>query len=219
MQRRAFSLRLTGLAGAAALASLGLPRAALAQGGEPVAGRDYTKLDKPAPTTTRPGHVEVVEFFWYACPHCFAFEPTLEPWAAKLPADVNFHRVPVAFDALKEVHQQIYYTWEALGLVDQMHAKTFARFHVQHKPINREEDMLEFARESGLDVAKVKAAWESFGVQTRMHQAKQLSDDYQVDGVPELGIAGRFTTSPSMGGPITALATTDALVNVVRKGG
>ena len=77
MQRRAFSLRLTGLAGAAALASLGLPRGALAQGG-PVAGRDYTKLDNPAPTTTRPGHVEVVEFFWYACPHCFAFEPTLE---------------------------------------------------------------------------------------------------------------------------------------------
>ena len=218
MKRRAFSLHLTGLAGAAALAGLARPGLALAQGRAPVAGKDYAQLRTPVPVT-RDGKVEVVEFFWYACPHCFAFEPTLEPWVARLPADVRFRRVPVAFDALKEVHQQIYYTWEVLGLVGQMHKKTFDRFHVQRKPINREQDMLDFARESGLDVAKVKSAWESFSVHTRMREATQLADDYQIDGVPELGIAGRFTTSPADGGPAAALATTDYLVELVRKGG
>ena len=159
----------------------------------------------------------MIEFFWYGCPHCFAFEPTIEPWIAKLPADVHFRRVPVQFDALKEIHQQIFYTWEALGLVDAMHTKTFNRFHVQHKPINREEDMLAFAQESGLDVTKVKQAWESFSVRTKMAQAKDLADSYAVDGVPMIGIHGRYTTAPSMGGMKECLATTDYLVNTLRK--
>lgn len=218
MNRREFSLQLAGIAGAAALSGLGIPSLALAQG-SPVEGKDFRKLKTPL-QVAKTGKVEVVEFFWYGCPHCFAFEPLIEPWIAKLPADVHFRRVPVAFDALKEIHQQIYYTWEALGLVDAMHSKTFNRFHVAHKPINRESDMLEFAQENGLDVAKVKSAWDSFGVQTRMHQAKQLSEDYQIDGVPEIGIQGRFATAPSMAnGQTQALQVADYLINVVRKGG
>jgi thiol:disulfide interchange protein DsbA len=220
MKRREFSLQLVGIAGAAALSGLGigLPGVALAQGG-PAEGKDYQKLQTPV-QIPKTGKIEVVEFFWYACPHCYAFEPMLEPWASNLQADTHFRRVPVAFDALKEVHQQIYYTWEALGLVEAMHAKTFKRFHVERKPINREADMLAFAQENGLDVAKVKAAWNSFGVTTKMHQAAQLSDDYQIDGVPELGIQGRFTTSPSKGGgPINCLQVADTLIERIRKGG
>ena len=216
MNRREFSLQLAGMAGAAALSSLGLPGLAFASPSAPVEGTDYNRLKTPI-NLPHTGKVEVIEFFWYGCPHCFAFEPTIEPWIAKLPADVHFRRVPVAFDALKEIHQQIFYTWEALGLVEAMHTKTFNRFHVQHKPINREEDMLAFAQESGLDVGKVKQAWESFSVRTKMGQAKQLSDDYGVDGVPMIGIHGRYTTSPSMGGPKECLATTDTLVAALRK--
>ncbi len=215
MNRREFSLQLAGAAGVAALSGLGLPGAAFAQG-TPVNGKDFDTLKTPI-NLPRTGKVEVIEFFWYGCPHCFAFEPTLEPWVAQLPADVHFRRVPVQFDALKEIHQQVYYTWEALGLVDAMHTKTFNRFHLQRKPINREEDMLAFAQESGLDVAKVKQAWESFGVRTKMGQAKQLSEDYGVDGVPTIGIHGRYTTSPSQGGPKECLATTDWLVAQLRK--
>jgi thiol:disulfide interchange protein DsbA len=216
MNRREFSLQLAGVAGIAALSSLGLPGIAFAQPGVPAEGKDYLKLKTPI-NLPKTGKVEVIEFFWYGCPHCFAFEPTLEPWVAKLPADVHFRRVPVQFDALKEIHQQIFYTWEALGLVEAMHTKTFNRFHLQHKPINREEDMLAFAQESGLDVTKVKQAWESFSVRTKMAQAKQLSDDYGVDGVPMIGIHGRYTTAPSMGGMKECLATTDYLVNTLRK--
>ena len=216
MNRREFSLQLAGVAGAAALSSLGLPGLAFAAPGAPVDGTDYLTL-KTALPLPKTGKVEVIEFFWYGCPHCFAFEPTIEPWIARLPADVHFRRVPVQFDALKEIHQRIYYTWEAMGLVDAMHAKTFNRFHVQRKPINSEKDMLEFAQENGLDVAKVKQAWESFGVSTKGAQAKQLSEDYRVDGVPMIGIHGRYTTAPSMGGPTECLATTDALIARLRK--
>jgi thiol:disulfide interchange protein DsbA len=215
MNRREFNLQAAGVAGVAALSCLGLPSLAFAQGPR-AEGKDFLKLKTPI-NMPRTGKVEVIEFFWYGCPHCYAFEPTLEPWVAKLPADVHFRRVPVQFDALKEIHQQVYYTWEALGLVDAMHTKTFDRFHVAHKPINKEEDMLAFAKESGLDVVKVKQAWESFSVRTKMAQAKQLSEDYAVDGVPMIGIHGRYTTSPSMGGPKECLATTDALVAQLRK--
>ena len=216
MNRREFSLQLAGVAGVAALAALGLPLSAFAQAGTPEEGKDFNRLKTPI-DMPRTGKVEVVEFFWYGCPHCFAFEPTLEPWVGQLPADVHFRRVPVQFGALYEIHQQIYFTWEVLGLVDQMHAKTFNRFHVQHKPINREEDMLAFAQESGLDVAKVKAAWNGFAVRTRMGQAKDLADRYGIDGVPTIGIHGRYTTAPSMNGAKGCLATTDSLVNSLRK--
>ena len=216
MNRREFSLQLAGVAGAAALSSLALPGLALASPSAPVDGTDYLTLKTPL-VLPKTGKVEVIEFFWYGCPHCFAFEPTIEPWIAKLPADVHFRRVPVQFDALKEIHQRIFYTWEAMGLVDAMHAKTFNRFHLQRKPINNEQDMLAFAQESGLDVAKVKSTWESFGVGTKMAQAKQLSDDYRVDGVPMIGIHGRYTTSPSDGGEKECLVTADTLIAQLRK--
>ncbi len=216
MNRREFSLQLAGVAGAAALSSLGLPGLALASTGAPVDGTDYNTLKTPL-ALPKTGKVEVIEFFWYGCPHCFAFEPVIEPWIAGVPADVHFRRVPVQFDALKEIHQRIYYTWEAMGLVEAMHTKTFNRFHVQRKPINNEQDMLAFAQENGLDVAKVKQNWGSFGVSTKLAQAKQLSDDYRVDGVPMIGIHGRYTTAPSMGGPVACLATTDALIARLRK--
>ena len=216
MNRREFSLQLAGVAGAAALSSLGLPGLALASPSAPVDGTDYLTLKTPL-VLPKTGKVEVIEFFWYGCPHCFAFEPTIEPWIAKLPADVHFRRVHVGFSALHEVHQRIFYTWEAMGLVDAMHAKTFNRFHVQRKPINNEADMLAFAQENGLDVAKVKQTWESFGVGTKGAQAKQLTEDYRVDGVPMIGIHGRYTTAPSMGGASECLVTTDALVARLRK--
>jgi thiol:disulfide interchange protein DsbA len=218
MDRRAFSLNAASLAGALALAG-GTPMRALAQAAQPVEGRDYIKLARPL-AMANTGKIEVIEFFWYACPHCFAFEPTIEAWIDRLPADVRFRRVPVGFDALKQVHQQIFYTWEALGLVDQMHVKTFTRFHVQKRPIEREQDMLDFAQESGLDVNKVKQAWNSFGVQTKMRQANQLTEQYDITQMPEMGIQGRFTaTAVPSAGPASVLATTDWLVERIRKGG
>jgi len=220
MNRRAFSLQLAGVAGAAALAAGGLPLRALAQGAAPVEGKDYQKLKQPV-TMASTGKIEVVEFFWYACPHCYHFEPTLEPWVAKLPPDVHFRRVPVGFnDVRKEFHQRLYFTLEAMNQVDALHAKMFARFHLQHKPIDREADALQFAQENGLDAAKFKDILNSFSMQTKIAQANRLTEAYGIDGVPELGIQGRYTTGPSMaGGEPQALQVAEFLVDRVRKGG
>jgi thiol:disulfide interchange protein DsbA len=215
MNRREFSLQLAGVAGAAALASL-LPGLALASPGAPVDGTDFDLLKTPL-VMTKTGKVEVIEFFWYGCPHCNHFEPTIEPWIARLPADVHFRRVHVQFNARQGIHQRVYYTWEMMGLVEQMHAKTFARFHIERKPIESEDDMLAFARENGLDVAKVKSTWEGFGMTTKVSQAQRLCDDYRVDGVPMIGLHGRFTTSPSQGGEKECLATADTLIAQLRK--
>ena len=219
MDRRTFSLNAASLAGAWALAGAGLPGRARAQGSAPLEGRDFEALARPLSVPAN-GKIEVIEFFWYACPHCFVFEPLIEAWIARLPADVHFRRVPVGFDALKQTHQRIFYTWEALGLVDQMHVKTFSRFHVQHKPIDSEKAMLEFALENGLDVAKVSQAWNSFGVQTRCREAQRLEDDYNIEHMPEMAIAGRFVAvaQPEQG-PASVLVTTDWLINRVRHGG
>ncbi|MBW8757184.1 MAG: thiol:disulfide interchange protein DsbA/DsbL [Burkholderiales bacterium] len=215
MNRREFSVQLAGVAGAAALSTL-LPGLAFASPGAPVEGTDYDRLKTPV-SLPKTGKVEVLEFFWYGCPHCNHFEPTLEPWIARLPADVHFRRVHVQFNARQAIHQRIYYTWEMMGLVDRMHAKTFERFHVQRQPIDSEDDMLAFAKENGLDVAKVKSTWEGFGMGTRLAQAQQLCDDYRVDGVPMIGIHGRYITSASQGGEAACLATTDSLIAQLRK--
>jgi thiol:disulfide interchange protein DsbA len=221
IDRRRFSMQLAGAAGAASLASFGLaPSSAQAQA-VPVAGKDYAAIEPPAPLTVPKGTVDVVEFFWYGCPHCYELEPLIEPWRAKLPADVRFRLVPYDFgEALRELHKRIYCTWEVLGLVEKMHAPTFARFHRDHKPINSEKDMLAFAAESGLDVAKVKAAWNSFGLTVKMRQAKQACDQFNIQSTPVLAVQGRYHTGPSkVGSGERAIAVTDWLINQVRKAG
>jgi len=207
VDRRRFALQ----AAALACAASGLPARAQAPGFVPTEDRDFRVLARPVAVPAT-GKIEVIEFFWYACPHCFAFEPALEGWLARLPSDVGFHRVPVGFDARKQTHQRIFYTWEALGQVDQMHVRTFTRFHVQRKPIDSLADMLAFAQESGLDGAKVQAAWNSFGVQARCREALRLEDDYGISEMPELAIGGRFVALARPG----VLITTDALINRIR---
>jgi thiol:disulfide interchange protein DsbA len=218
MDRRRFSLNMAAGAGALALAGAGVPRGARAQGTAPLEGRDYQVLRKPV-AVPADGKIQVIEFFWYACPHCFAFEPLLEGWLARAPADVHFRRVPVGFDARKQAHQRIYYTWEALGLVEQMHLRTFTRFHVQKKPIDTLEDMVLFARESGLDAAKVEAAWRGFSTDVRCKEANGLTDAYGIEYMPEMAIAGRFVAvaQPEQG-PASVLASTDWLLDRVRHG-
>jgi len=216
MKRREFSASL--LATGFASSALGLAGSASAQGGPPVEGQQYVKLGQPLPVPAG-GKIEVLEFFWYACPHCNAFEPSLEAWAKNVPADVAFRRVPVAFRPEPFVaHQQIYYALEQLGVLPAMHRKVFAAIHVEQQRLDKLPDIAAFMGKNGVDAAKFTEAFNSFGVQTKARQAKQLSEAYRIDGVPALGIQGRFYTSVSLaGGPERALAVTDYLVDRVRK--
>ena len=212
MKRREFSMQLAATGLGAAWAG-----GALAQGA-PVEGKHYTKLAQPVPVSVPAGKIEVVEFFSYGCPHCFALEPTLETWAKRLPADVVLKRVPVGFNALYENYQKIYYALEAMGQLDTMHRKVFDAIHTQRQRLDKESDLAAFMTANGVDGAKFIEHFKSFSVQSKARQAQQLSQAYKIDGVPTMGVQGRYTTSGSQAGSNErALAVTDALVQSVRK--
>jgi thiol:disulfide interchange protein DsbA len=219
MKRRDFSRQLAG-AGVGVGLGLTLEGTARAQGA-PVEGQQYVRLSPPAPVSLPAGKkIEVVEFFWYECPHCYAFDPLLEVWVKKLPADVVFHRVPVGFTARHVLTQKLYYALEEMGKGELLHKKIFYAIHQQNVRLLSESDMVAFVSANGVDGAKFSEAFRSFGVSTKCNRAKQLTEAYKIDGVPALGIQGRFYTAASMAGSHErALIVADFLLDRVRQPG
>ena len=218
MKRRDFSFSLTALA-AGGLSVAG--RAARAQGGF-VEGQHFVRLATPAPTALRePGkRVEVVEFFWYGCPACNAFEPALEAWVKRQPADLQFRRVPVGFSVPHQLHQRLFYALEGMGQLEALHRRIFAAMHVQGNRMLTEKDVVAWVSAQGVDGERFAAEMRSMSVDTRARQARQLSDAYRIDGVPTLGVQGRFFTSGTLAGSFErALAVTDFLIQRVRSQG
>ena len=211
MDRRQFTQNL-------ALTGVGLSLGATTWAQTPFTeGRDYVRLSTPVATST-PGKIDVIEFFWYGCPHCNSFEPMLDAWVHKLPSDVAFRRVPVSFTAMHELHARMFYAIEALGLLETLHRRVFAAMHVQRKRLDKEADILAFVAEQGADRAKFADAMKSFGVATKMRQARSLSDGYKIDGVPALGVHGRFYTSGSLANGLErSLLVSDHLIQLARK--
>ena len=215
MDRREFSAAAAGVLGTAAL---GLSGGAHAQQ-RPQEGKDYRVLDKPAPVETPAGKIEVVEFFWYSCPHCNVFEPKLVAWSKKIPPDVVLKRVPVAFRDDFVPQQRLYYTLEALGKVDELHAKVFEAIHVRHEPTHKQDLILAFAEKNGLDRAAFEKMYNSFTIATKARRARQEQNAYRVEGVPAMGVHGRFYTDGELAGNMDrALQVVDYLVAEVRKG-
>jgi thiol:disulfide interchange protein DsbA len=199
---------------AALLASAGVR----AQGAAPVEGRDYVRLSTPAPVAAPAGKIEVVEFFSYGCPHCYALEPLIEPWIKKLPADVAFRRVAAAFNASWEGLAKMYYALEATGQLEALHKRVFAAIHVQRQRLDKESEMVALVNSAGADGAKFLEAYKSFGVATKLRQGKQLAEAYKIDGVPTLGIQGRWFTSGSLAGSHErSLLVADQLIQQARK--
>jgi thiol:disulfide interchange protein DsbA len=215
MKRREFTAKL--LVATAGTTAIGQTTLSQAQG-TPAEGKQYVRLSQPLPAASG-GKIEVVEFFWYGCPHCNEFEPMLDAWAKKLPTDVLFRRVPVAFrEEPFGAHQRIFYALEAMGQVDAMHRKVFYAIHNDRARLEKPADISEFMAKNGLDGAKFLDVFNSFSVQTKARQAKQLSESYKIDGVPALGIHGRYYTSGSLAGSNDkALAVADFLIQQTRK--
>ena len=215
MKRRAF----THAAGGAALAATLGSGLALAQAKKPQAGTDYLALDPRAPTEAPAGKIEVVEFFWYSCSHCNAFEPSLQAWVKNLPKDVAFRRAPVAFQESFVPQQRLYFTLEAMGLVEKLHGRVFVAIHAEKLNLSRPEAIVDWAVQQGVDKEKFLAQYNSFAVATRAGKSTQLQNAYKVEGVPALGVAGRFYTDGSLAGNMQrALQVVDALVADVRGG-
>jgi thiol:disulfide interchange protein DsbA len=215
MNRRDFSAQFVGLGLGATGLMAGLP--ALAQG-KPVEGTHYVRLGTLAPVNAPAGKIEVIEFFWYGCPHCNSFEPTLDAWQKKLPADVAFRRVPVAFREAYTPHQQIYYALEAMGKVEAMHRRVFYAIHNDRQRLEKIDEITALMEKNGIDKAQFLEVYNSFSVQTKAKQATRLAEAYKIDGVPAMGINGRFFTSGTLAGSLDkALQVTEFLIQTQRK--
>jgi len=217
MNRREFSSQALGAAGLTLVPALW--SGAQAQGAAPVEGTNFVKLSQSAPVSAPAGKIEVVEFFWYGCPHCNHFEPYLAAWVAKLPSDVAFRRVPVAFREVPfAAHQRLFFAIEALGLVPALHAKVFHAIHVEQQKLDNPEAIGVWVTKNGVDPVKFLAVYNSFAVQTKANQARSLMEAYKIDGVPSIGVAGQYYTSVSLNAtPEKALAVTDFLIAKARK--
>jgi thiol:disulfide interchange protein DsbA len=214
MNRRRFSASLLSAAAASALAASGT---AFAQA--PVEGKDFVAVETPQPPGVPAGKVEVLEFFSYACPHCSAFEPTIEAWEKQLPADVVLHRVPVPFLMNADNFMRTYYALETIGAVQAMQLKIFRAIHIDRKRLEKGEEIAAFVGANGGDAAKFMAAFKSFSVNTSVTRAKKMMADFKIDSVPTLIVQGRWMTSPSQAGTAErALTVVDQLVQRVRSG-
>jgi len=173
--------------------------------------RGYVALRAPQPVETGE-RIEVREFFWYGCPHCYSLEPAVERWLKRKPPNVAFVRTP-ATSPRWLIHAQAYYAFEALGALERTHAALFRAMHEQNRRLGDETALAEFAAEQGIDPAKFRAAFNSFGVRTKVEKAKQINAAYQVTSVPMFAVDGKYVTSAAMtGGEAGLLAALDQLV-------
>jgi protein dithiol oxidoreductase (disulfide-forming) len=200
-----------------------------AQTSAPKEGRDYVALKTPLPKdAAKAKKIEVLEFFMYSCPHCNAFEPQLKTWEKAQKPDLEVVKVPLAFNEKLEPHQRLFYAVEALkqgakgkpldGL-NALHAKIFTAMHGEKLSLATQQQIVEWVVKQGVDAKAFNDAYSSFGVANKVQRANQLASAFKVDGVPALGVAGRFYTDGAMaGGMQKALATVDHLVLQVRAG-
>ncbi len=215
MKRRDFSL----LCGAGLVATVGLESSALAQSKPPLAGSDYVTLNKPAPVEAAKPKIEVVEFFWYNCPHCNAFEPSFDAWRKTVAKDVAVRRVPVAFRDDFAPQQRLFYALETLGLLDKLHARVFTAIHTEKQNLSSADAITDWVVKQGVNKAQFLAQFNSFSTATKINQAKQLQNAYQIEGVPALGVAGRFWTDGEHAKSMQrVLQVVDYLVAQVRAG-
>ena len=216
MKRRQF----TALASSSVAGSFFLPwQSALSQSAGFKAGTDYLVLSKPITTDAAKGKVEVLEFFWYNCPHCNSFEPKLSAWSKKLPKDVEVKRVPVRFRAEFEPQQRAYYVLEALGKVEELQGKMFAAIHTERQTLTTLEPLLGWAEKNGIPKKQFTDLYNSFTVIGKARRAAQLQEQFKVEGVPALCVAGRFYVDGSLAGSMErALQVVDFLLGEVRKG-
>jgi thiol:disulfide interchange protein DsbA len=200
--RRLFCTALLGLAAAAFAA---VPAMAT----EPQAGAQYLVLPSVQPTDTGK-KVEVIEFFAYYCPHCYAFEPLLHAWVKKQGDNIVFKRVHVPGGASVLPQQRLFYTLDAMGLLDQYHQKVFDAIHQQHVRLSSDEQVFDWVAQNGIDRARFTDTYRSFGIQARLRRAAAMMDAYYVDRWPLVVIDGRFVTSPSHAGASAPAGSTEA---------
>lgn len=202
-----------------AIVALFLSAAVHAQGA-PVDGVDYVEVTPPQPTEAAAGKIEVIEFFWYRCPHCYALEPSLEEWVKHLPRDTQFRLVPGVLNPDWAIDGRIFYTLEAMGQVGRLHRALFDAIHQQGGARLGGDAyakwVADWLAKQGVDMRKYDATLHSFTVESKLRRAVQMAQAYRLDGVPSLIVNGRYLVMASSS-PQKMLTTTSYLIDEVRK--
>jgi protein dithiol oxidoreductase (disulfide-forming) len=174
-------------------------------GGKWVAGTNYKVLSPAQPTDAAPGKVEVIEFFWYGCPHCSALDPYIENWRKLKAPYIEFVRVPVMWGEVHRAHARLFYTLQALGKLEELHPKVFARIHTDRDPLYSPSDnagtlreQLAFATANGISDADFNTAYNSFAVQTNLQKADDLVRRDRIESVPTIVINGKYVSDVGM---------------------
>jgi len=190
---------------------------ALAAGSVAAQGRPAFKpLANPQAVETG-DKIEVIEFFWYGCSHCFDLEPFLKKWKATLPKDVEFRLIPAVPTERWMPNARTFYTLEAMGLLEKLHGEVFDAIHIDRVNLNDERIQLDWMAKKGVDRAKFAEAWKSFSVQSKTKRAIQQTQAYDITGVPTLVVDGKYVTSVSMtGSPEGLMKTLDELIAKAR---
>jgi len=176
-----------------------LPQQAQLPAGRWTPGTNYTVLSPAQPTNAAPGKVQVIEVFWYGCPHCYALDPYLESWLKSKPGYVDFVRVPVMWGDIHRSHARLFYTLQALGKLDELHTQVFDEIHQHNDPLYVQGDpqatlqeQLKFAVAHGISASAFTNAYNSFGVQSNLQRADELDRRYKIDSVPTIVIDGKY---------------------------
>ena len=184
---------------------------------ELIEGRHFVTLSSPVPTA-QPEKIEVVELFWYGCPHCYQLEPTINPWAAALPDDVNFVRIPAMFGGIWNVHGQLFFTLEAMNAEAKIHDSIFNALHNSGRKLSTLNDITDFVVSQGVDEALFTKTWSSFSVKSQMEKAKKHALAYQITGVPALVVNGKYRFDIGMAGGLQeTVQVADALIEKERQ--
>ncbi len=167
---------------------------------QPVAAEQeqrYEKVEPPVATESE-GKVEVLEFFWYGCAHCYHLEPALKKWQQDKPENVVFRRVPAPLNPRWTPHARFFYAAELLGVHEKLHEPLFDAIHREKKRIYKKEELIRFAVQHGVGEADFRGAWDSFPVELKVQRAKKLAARYRLTGVPALAVNGKYKTGTAM---------------------
>lgn len=169
-------------------------------------GKHYRLLTPVQPTGVAPGQVEVIEVFWYGCPHCYTLEPHVQAWLSDgIASNAVFGRIPAALNRGWQVHARVYYTAEALGVLNEAHAELFREINVDRNPLNSEEALIQFFSRFGVSEEDFLEAFNSFAIQTRLRQSDSMVRRYRITGVPAIVVNGKYVTGADMAGGIQQL--------------
>lgn len=161
-------------------------------------GTDYKRV---SPQETGTGDkIEVLEFFWYGCPHCYSFEPHIKKWNKDKPANAAFVRVPAIFRPDWEVQARAYYALSNMGVIEEMHGKIFDAIHKSKKRLNKKELIVDFVEQNGIDRKKFLEEYDSFGVDAMVRKARKKQQAYRIEGVPSVIVNGKYLVSGNMAG-------------------